>query len=72
MKLHKSIKGCKACEVKVLAFLFYATSYKIGIKPIITEISTVIDVCSKQISKCLNAFRPLLSLKLGIGEEQET
>ncbi|MFS0519733.1 sigma-70 domain-containing protein [Nostoc sp. UIC 10607] len=44
----------------------------LGLKPIITEISTVIDVSSKQISECLNAFRPLLSLKLGIGEEQET
>jgi DNA-directed RNA polymerase sigma subunit (sigma70/sigma32) len=44
----------------------------LGLKPIITEISTVLDVSSKQISECLNAFRPLLSLKLGIGEEQET
>ena len=44
----------------------------LGRKPTITEISTVLDVSSKQISECLNAFRPLLSLNLGIGEEQET
>jgi DNA-directed RNA polymerase sigma subunit (sigma70/sigma32) len=29
------------------------------------------DASPKQVSECLNAFRPLVSLELGIGEEQE-
>ncbi|MEH2428277.1 MAG: sigma-70 domain-containing protein [Nostoc sp.] len=39
--------------------------------PTIIEIAEAIDALPKQVSECLNAFRPLVSLELGIGEEQE-
>ena len=44
----------------------------LGRTPTITEIAEAVDSSPKQISECLNAFRPLVSLELGIGEEQET
>lgn len=44
----------------------------LGRKPTIREIAKAVDASPKQVSECLNAFRPLVSLELRIGEEQET
>ncbi|MBD2248264.1 sigma-70 domain-containing protein [Nostoc sp. FACHB-888] len=41
------------------------TNYKL-------RITNYFDASPKQVSECLNAFRPLVSLELGIGEERET
>ncbi|MHC5862346.1 sigma-70 family RNA polymerase sigma factor [Nostoc sp.] len=43
----------------------------LGRTPTIIEIAEAVDASPKQVSECLNAFRPLVSLELGIGEEQE-
>ncbi|WP_306297106.1 MULTISPECIES: sigma-70 domain-containing protein [unclassified Nostoc] len=43
----------------------------LGRTPTIIEIAEAVDASPKQVAECLNAFRPLVSLELGIGEEQE-
>ncbi|MBD2537120.1 RNA polymerase sigma factor, RpoD/SigA family, partial [Nostoc flagelliforme FACHB-838] len=43
----------------------------LGRTPTIIEIAEAVDASAKQVAECLNAFRPLVSLELGIGEEQE-
>lgn len=44
----------------------------LGRTPTIAEIAEAINLNPKQVSECLNAFRPLLSLELPVGEERET
>jgi DNA-directed RNA polymerase sigma subunit (sigma70/sigma32) len=48
-----------------------ANSREVTITNYELRITNYFDASPKQVSECLNAFRPLVSLELGIGEEQE-